>query len=114
MLALCVGMFTFVLVKAWPSFSANGLGWFGNGHVERQLEDIFKSPADSKHYVREIGALPLLVGTFITTAAAVVLGLIFSLFTAVFIVEFAPAVAEPRSWSPSSGCWRPCRPSSTG
>ena len=89
-LALCVGMFIFVLVKAWPSFSANGLGWFGNGNVERQLESIFKSPADSQNYVRQIGALPLLVGTFMTTAAAVVIGLIFSLFTAVFIVEFAP------------------------
>jgi phosphate ABC transporter permease protein PstC len=90
-LALCVGMFLFVLVKAWPSFSANGLGWFGNGNVERQLEGIFKSPAASQDYVRQIGALPLLVGTLMTTAAAVVIGLIFSLFTAVFIVEFAPA-----------------------
>lgn len=98
-LALCAGMFLFVLVKAWPSFAANGLGWFGDGPVDTQLGDIFKSPADPDSYVRRIGALPLLVGTFITTAGAVVMGLVFSIFTAVFIVEFAPSwlnrVLEP-------------------
>lgn len=90
-LALCAGMLVFVLVKAWPSFEANGLAWFGNGDVDQQLGDIFKSPADPKDYVYTLGALPLIVGTFLTTAAAVVLGLLFSIFTAVFIVEFAPA-----------------------
>jgi phosphate ABC transporter permease protein PstC len=90
-LALCAGMLVFVLVKAWPSFAANGPGWFGDGPVDRQLGDIFKSPAEPDRYVYEIGALPLLVGTFLTTAAAVVLGLVFSVFTAIFIVEFAPA-----------------------
>ncbi|MCU0313826.1 MAG: phosphate ABC transporter permease subunit PstC [Solirubrobacteraceae bacterium] len=90
-LALCAGMLVFVFVKAWPSFEANGLSWFGDGNVDQQIGDIFKSPADPADYVYTIGALPLIVGTFLTTAAAVVLGLVFSLFTAIFIVEFAPA-----------------------
>ncbi|MCU0232400.1 MAG: hypothetical protein MUC67_13705 [Acidobacteria bacterium] len=30
-LALCAGMLVFVFVKAWPSFEANGLSWFGDG-----------------------------------------------------------------------------------
>jgi ABC-type phosphate transport system permease subunit len=98
-LALCAGMLVFVLVKAWPSFAGNGLAWFGDGNVDQQLADIFKSPSDPADYVRTIGALPLIVGTFITTAGAVVMGLIFSLFTAIFVVAFAPAwvnrVLEP-------------------
>ncbi len=89
-LAVMIGMFVFVLVKAWPSFSGNGLGWFGNGETDRQLELIFKSPASPEAYVYEIGALPLLVGTIITSIGAVTVGLVFSIFTAIFIVEFAP------------------------
>ena len=89
-LALCAGMLIFVFLKAWPSFHANGLGWFGNGKVDQQLGDVFKSPANPKDYVYEIGALPLLLGTLLVTATAVVLGLVFSVFAAVFIVEFAP------------------------
>lgn len=98
-LALCAGMLLFVFTKSWPSFHANGLGWFGNGKVDQQLGDIFKSPADPKDFVYEIGTLPLLLGTLLVTATAVTLGLVFAIFTAVFIVEFAPApvnrVLEP-------------------
>ena len=31
LLVLVVGMVLFVLAKAWPSFSHNGLAWFGGG-----------------------------------------------------------------------------------
>jgi phosphate transport system permease protein len=89
-LALVAGMVLFVLTKAWPSFAHNGLSWFGNGNPDQQLADIFKSPADPSKYVYKIGVWPLLAGTIITTAGAVVLGMAFALFAAIFVVEFAP------------------------
>jgi phosphate transport system permease protein len=104
-LACCVlltilGMVIFVFSKAWPSFAHNGLGWFGSGdNVDQQLLRVFDSPADPDDYVYKISAWPLLYGTALTTLAAVVIGLVFSLLSAIFIVEFAPAgvrrVLEP-------------------
>src|SRR5688572_24096821 len=68
-LALIAGMLIFVFEKAWPSFSANGLAWFGSGgDVDQQLEEIFRSPADNPVYT--IGAWPLLWATAIITVSA--------------------------------------------
>lgn len=97
---LIAAMAVFVFTKAWPSFSHNGLAWFGSGgDVDLQLEDIFNSPANPSNYVYTIHAWPLLWGTFVVTAGAVVIGLGFSLLAAIFIVEFAPGfvnrVLEP-------------------
>jgi len=99
-LALIGGMVVFVFAEAWPSFSHNGLAWFGSGgDVDIQLEDIFNSPANPADYVYRLRAWPLLWGTFVVTAGAVLIGIAFSLFAAIFIVEFAPAqvnrVLEP-------------------
>ncbi len=99
-LALIAGMIVFVFQKAWPSFAHNGLAWFGSGgDVDIQLEDIFNSPANPADYVYHLRAWPLLWGTFVVTAGAVAIGIVFSLFAAIFIVEFAPAplnrVLEP-------------------
>jgi phosphate transport system permease protein len=99
-LALIGGMVLFVFSKAWPSFAHNGLAWFGSGqNVDQQLTDIFNSPANPNNYEYELRAWPLLYGTFITTAGAVFFGLLFATFSAIFIVEFAPArlqrVLEP-------------------
>jgi phosphate ABC transporter permease protein PstC len=91
LLVLIAAMIVFVIQKAWPSFSANGAHWFGSGgNVDRQLQDIFNSPADKAHYVYTIHAWSLLYGTAITTLGAVFLGIALSLFSAIFIVEFAP------------------------
>jgi phosphate transport system permease protein len=90
-LLLIVGMIVFVFSKAWPSFAHNGLAWFGSGgDLDRQLEDIFASPANPADYVYELRAWPLIWGTFVITAGAVAIGTVFSLFAAIFIVEFAP------------------------
>jgi phosphate ABC transporter permease protein PstC len=90
-LAVIAGMIVFVFAKAWPSFAHNGLAWFGSGgDVDLQLEDIFNSPANPDDYVYTLRAWPLLWGTFLVTAGAVLIGLFFSLFAAIFIVEFAP------------------------
>jgi phosphate transport system permease protein len=90
-LLLIVGMIAFVFAKAWPSFAHNGLAWFGSGgDVDRQLEDIFNSPSNPDNYVYELRAWPLLWGTAVVTFGAVLIGIVFSLFAAIFIVEFAP------------------------
>ena len=92
-LLIILGMVAFVFAKAWPSFSHNGLSWFGppaKGTVDDQLGNIFNSPANPKHYVYELGAWPLLYGTLLTTIGAVAVGLVISLLAAIFIVEFAP------------------------
>lgn len=91
-LLLIVGMIIFVFSKAWPSFAHNGLAWFGTGgDVDQQLEDIFASPSNPADYVYELRAWPLIWGTFVVTAGAVLIGTVFALFSAIFIVEFAPA-----------------------
>jgi phosphate transport system permease protein len=91
LLVLIAGMVTYVFVKAWPSFSHNGLAWFGpGGDVNFQLQDIFNSPANPDHYVYKLHAWPLIYGTALTTLAAVAIGVVFSVFAAIFIVEFAP------------------------
>jgi phosphate transport system permease protein len=99
-LALIAGMIAFVFHKAWPSFAHNGLAWFGGGgDVDLQLEDVFNSPANPSDYVYTLRAWPLLWGTFVVTAGAVLIGMVFALLSAIFIVEFAPAgvnrVLEP-------------------
>jgi phosphate ABC transporter permease protein PstC len=92
-LLIILGMVAFVFAKAWPSFSHNGLSWFGppaKGTVDDQLGNIFNSPADPKHYVYELGAWPLIYGTLLTTVGAVAVGLVISVLASIFIVEFAP------------------------
>src|ERR1700742_2165656 len=99
-LVLIAGMVVFVLQKAWPSFSHNGLAWFGSGgNVDDQLIDIFNSPANPDKYEYTLHAWPLLYATALVTIGAVAIGLSFALFAAIFIVEFAPdrlrALLEP-------------------
>jgi phosphate transport system permease protein len=90
-LAVIAGMVAFVVVRAWPSFQANGLAWFGSGgNVDQQLQDIFNSPANPDAYEYEIRTWPLLWGTALTTIGGVGLGLVLAVLTAIFIVEFAP------------------------
>jgi phosphate transport system permease protein len=99
-LVVIAGLVVFVITKAWPSFSHNGLAWFGpGGNVDDQLIDIFNSPANPAAYEYTIHAWPLLYATALATLGAVLVGLAFALFAAIFIVEFAPqrlrAVLEP-------------------
>jgi len=94
-----IAMIVFVFAKAWPSFSHNGLGWFGNGPVDGQLTKIFNNGADPAHWDYGFSGWSLIWATILTTGIAVVFGLIFSLFAAIFIVEFAPprirAIVQP-------------------
>jgi ABC-type phosphate transport system permease subunit len=93
-------MIFFVFEKAWPSFSNNGLAWFGSGgNVELELSRIFASPGDPDQYVYTIHTWPLIWATTLITVASVILGTIIAVLSAMFIVEFAPtwirALLEP-------------------
>jgi phosphate transport system permease protein len=99
-LAVIGAMAVTVLVKGWPSFAHNGLAWFGSGgDVTSQLGAMINGPKTPGHYVYHFRAWPLIWGTLLTTGMAVLLGMIVSIFAAVFIVEFAPsrvrAVIDP-------------------
>jgi phosphate ABC transporter permease protein PstC len=80
-----------VLLKAWPSFSYNGLKWFGpGGNVEEQLHAMREGTPIPGHGILYFRAWPLIWGTIITTVAAVVIGLVVATLAAVFLTEFAP------------------------
>lgn len=91
MLAVIVAIAALVLSKAWPSFSRNGLAWFGpGGDADQQLGAMIQGPTDPAHYVYTFHAWPLIWGTIVTSGLAVLIGLAISILAAVFLVEFAP------------------------
>jgi ABC-type phosphate transport system permease subunit len=99
-LLLIAFMIVFVFAKAWPSFSHNGLAWFGpGGSLTEQLDNVFNSPGDPSEYVYTLHAWPLIYATALITGIAVLLGTVLSLLSAMFIVEFAPgwiaAILQP-------------------
>jgi ABC-type phosphate transport system permease subunit len=88
---LLLALIVTVFVRAWPSFSHNGLAWLGSGgDVEEQLNQIYLSGLEGANYVYTFHAWPLIWSTLLITGGAVLLGLFCSLFVSVFIVEFAP------------------------
>jgi phosphate transport system permease protein len=95
LLAVIAALAAFVFTNAWPSFSHNGLAWFGSGgDVNQQLNAIYHSPSQPAHYVYTIRAWPLLYGTLLSTGFAVLFGLALALLGAVFMVEFAPPLLK--------------------
>jgi ABC-type phosphate transport system permease subunit len=95
-LAFVGALLATVLVKGWPSFAHNGyIDWFlPGGDTEQQLKAMISGPTDPAHYVYHLRAWPLLWDTILTTGVAVVLGLVLSLLSAIFIIEFAPAAVR--------------------
>jgi phosphate ABC transporter permease protein PstC len=91
-LVLIALMAVTVLIKAWPSFSYNGLSWFGSGgDVDTQLRLMREGTPVGGHGLLYFRAWPLVWGTLLTTLLAVLLGLVISTLAAVFLTEFAPA-----------------------
>ena len=91
-LILIAAMVVTVMLKAWPSFSYNGLSWFGSGgEVDTELRAMRESTPIAGHGLLYFRAWPLIWGTALTTLLAVLLGLLVSTFAAVFLTEFAPA-----------------------
>jgi phosphate transport system permease protein len=96
-----LALLAFILKEAWPSFAHNGfLSWFGvGGNADQQIQKIFTS-GDLKHKsVLHLRAWPIIWSTILSTAGAVVISFVCSLFISVFMVEFAPVwlrnVLEP-------------------
>jgi len=90
-LLLIVLMIVFVAARAWPSFQHNGLSWFtGKGDVDVQIGNQVNTGAKPTSADYQIGVWPLIWGTVLTTGFAVLIGLAFAIFAAIFIVEFAP------------------------
>ena len=86
-----LAMLAFVLHEAWPSFSHNGLGWFGTGgSVDGQIQSIFTSGDLQTAPQYLFHAWPLIWSTILTTFGAVLIAFVCALFVAVFVVEFAP------------------------
>ncbi|HEV3046371.1 MAG TPA: phosphate ABC transporter permease subunit PstC [Solirubrobacteraceae bacterium] len=99
-LALIGLMLVTVLINAWPSFSANGLSWFGSGgEVVTQFRAMQSGTPLPGHSVLYFRAWPLIWGTLITTVPAALIALVVSTLAAIFLIEFAPAsvrrVLEP-------------------
>jgi len=94
-IVLLLAMVVFIVAQAWPSFAHNGLHWFGSGgNVDQQLESIFNSTSYLHKAVYTFHAWPLIWSTILTTAGAVILAFICSLFIAIFMVEFAPVPVQ--------------------
>ncbi len=95
-----LAMLAFILKEAWPSFSHNGLHWFGTGgNVDQQLQAIFTAGDNNQRSNLLVRAWPIVWSTILTTGISVVFSFVCSLFVAVFMVEFAPGwlqrVLEP-------------------
>jgi phosphate transport system permease protein len=80
-----------VAINAWPSFSANGLSWFGSGgNVVTQFEAMHANIPLQGHGLLYFRAWPLIWGTLLTTVLAVACALVVSTLAAIFLTEFAP------------------------
>lgn len=91
-LVLIAAMVVTVFVKAWPSFRANGLAWFGSGgDVDTQLRAMDEGVALPGHPILYIRTWPLIWGTIVTTVPAVFIALVGSTLAAICLTEFAPA-----------------------
>jgi len=92
LVCLCVvAMIVFVGVRAWPTFQHNGLAWLGSGgDVDRQMSNMLATSVNPPASAFHLRAWPLIYGTLLTTAIAIVLGLAIAVLSSIFIVEFAP------------------------
>ncbi len=87
-----VAMVVFVASKAWPIFQHNGISWlFGGGDFETEVGKMSAATTNPAASVYHLRAWPLIYGTLLTSAIAVVLGMIIAVLSSVFIIELAPA-----------------------
>jgi phosphate transport system permease protein len=91
LLALIGLMLVIVMINAWPSFSANGLSWFGpGGDVVTQFRAMQAGTPLPGHSLLYFRAWPLIWGTLVTTIPAALIALAVSTLAAIFLIEFAP------------------------
>jgi phosphate transport system permease protein len=90
--AAVVAMVVFVGVHAWPTFAHNGLSWLGpGGNLETQIANMQATSVHPPASAFHLNAWPLVYGTLLTTIVAVVLALVVSVLSSIFIIELAPA-----------------------
>jgi ABC-type phosphate transport system permease subunit len=88
---IVIAMIAFVVKQAWPIFEHNGLSWLGSGgDLKSQIETMQATSAHPPPSAYHLRAWPLIWGTIITTVPAVLLGLVISVLSSIFIVELAP------------------------
>ncbi len=86
-----LAMIVFVATKAWPIFQHNGLSWvLGGGDLEAEINRMTAATTNPAAAVFHLRAWPLIYGTLLTSAFAVVLGMTIAVLSSVFIVELAP------------------------
>jgi phosphate transport system permease protein len=90
---IVVGMVVFVAIHAWPTLRHNGgVAWLGGGgKVDQQLGGMLSTGVDPRPSAYHVRAWPLVYGTLLTSAIAVVAGLAVAILSSIFIVELAPA-----------------------
>src|SRR5580693_2292467 len=87
-----VAMAVFVATKAWPIFQHDGLSWLlGGGNLEAEINRMTAATTKPAAAVYHLRAWPVIYGTLLTTAFALVLGMAIAVLASVFIVELAPA-----------------------
>jgi len=87
-----VAMVVFVATRAWPMFEHNGLSWLlGGGNFESEVAKMTAASTNPPAAAFALRAWPLIYGTLLTSAIAVLLGMTIAVLSSVFIVELAPA-----------------------
>src|SRR5262249_39689255 len=90
--AAVIAMLVFVGGRAWPVFAHNGLSWLGpGGGLGTEIGDMQATGVHPPASSFRLTARPLVYGTLLTTAIAVVLGIAIAVLSSIFIVELAPA-----------------------
>jgi ABC-type phosphate transport system permease subunit len=84
-------MIAFVVVRALPTISHEGLAWLGSGgNTTNQLSAMNNVGAGAPASAYLIRAWPLIYGTALTAGFAIIFGLLISIAASIFIVDFAP------------------------
>lgn len=84
-------MVVFIVLRAWPTFESQGLGWLGGSeNVDAQIADQINAGARPGPDAYEISAWPLIYATLLTTGLSLAVATAFSVLASIFIVEFAP------------------------
>ena len=90
--ASVIAMIVFVGIRAWPIFAHNGISWLGpGGNLETEIGNMQATSVNPPAAAFHLRAWPLVYGTLLTSAIAVVLGLAIAVLSSIFIVELAPA-----------------------
>ncbi len=89
---IVIAMIVFVTARAWPTFAHDGLSWLGPGpSLKDQIENMQATSVSPPASAYHLNAWPLVYGTILSSAFAVVFGLAIAILSSIFIIELAPA-----------------------